>query len=153
MEARRKPEYWLVLGDQSQVGRFRAKLMLQALFINHTLQPPLQDADVRDVVDRLVETVAKWKHDSEHQRARQKKQAASRRKKTRGRDLQIIRHHQNGMSQRDIARKMNISRAVGRRAIDLAQVDLAAHKRKHDWRWALCRFAVAREGGKLGSSP
>ena len=110
-EAKRMPQYKLVLANKGRVAEFRAALLEKAGFINRKLDRPLCAADVAAVTDRLDGRVAVWEHTPERQRRRQQKQAAKRRREKRGRDLWILRKYEDGMSPAKIAKEMDLSRS------------------------------------------
>lgn len=151
-EAKRMAEYKRVLRDKSRVEEFRAALREKARRINRTLKPPLNNADVVTVTDQLVDRVAKWEHSSRLQRARQAKQAAARRKKNRGRDLQIVLKYQNGMSQRAIAESFGISRGAVRNILERDLPTKSPKSHLHT-RYGIGRLPVAGGLFALGYLP
>ena len=102
-EVKRTPQYKLVLANKGRMDEFREETLKKAHFINRKLYAPLRDADVEDVTNRLVGRVAEWEHSPARQRARQQKQVEKRRRRTRGRDLRILRLYEEGMSPAKIA--------------------------------------------------
>lgn len=116
-EARRMPEYKRVLATHKHCLQFENKLLKQARWINYWLDTRLSDDVLKEVVVRLGGRIASWEHSPTLQRERQKKQVAARRRRNRGRDLQIRRYHENGESQRRIAKRLNISRGAVERVL------------------------------------
>ena len=110
-EAKRMPQYKLVLATRERVAEYRAALLEKAHFINRKLDHPLRDADVEAVTDDVIDRVAIWDHSPERQRQRQEKQAAKRRRKNRARDSRIRRFAENGMSPAKIAKTEGLSRS------------------------------------------
>lgn len=110
--AKDMPEWGRMLATCERLAQFEAKLLQSAKGLNQSLNTMLPDAVVQEVMHRLAETVAVWEHSPDRQRARQKKQAASRRRKNRGRDLQIVRLYESAESQRRIAARFGISRGA-----------------------------------------
>ena len=102
-EARRWPEYRTVLATRWAHDTFKMRVCEAAYRINAGAPDPLSDGVVNSVAKRLAQRIASWEHSPERQRARQAKQAASRRRRTRGRDLQILRMHERGISNIAIA--------------------------------------------------
>ena len=90
-EAKRFPEYKQALATKESHDAFNVRLHRISSYINAASSEPLPDGQLREVVRRIANRVATWEHSPEKQRARQAKQAASRRRKNRGRDLQILR--------------------------------------------------------------
>ena len=129
-EAKRMPQYQLVLANKARVAEFRKLLLRKAHFINLKLDPSLCAADVEDVTNNLVDRVAVWDHSPERQRSRQRKQAAARRKKNRGRDWRILRLFENGMSPARIAKEVGMKRS-GVRHVLARDMPVSANSRRN----------------------
>ena len=110
--ARHLPEYKRALRTRERWLQFEGKLLETAKWINRRLGTELSDDVLKEVVVRLAGRIASWEHSSERQRERQKKQVASRRRKNRSRDLRIVRHIENGESQRKVAARVGTTRWV-----------------------------------------
>jgi len=117
-EAKRMPQHGLVLASKDRADEFREELLKKAHFINRKLDPPLRDADVKDVSASVVAKVAVYDHSPERQRKRQQQQAAKRRRGNRWRDSRICRFYENGMSPSRIAKEVGLSRSGVRHVLD-----------------------------------
>ena len=117
-EARRMPEYKQVLATRERCAQFERTLLSMAWLIDFRLDTHLPADVVREVAERLANTIAAWEHSPGRQQERQQKQAASRRRRNRGRDLQIVRIIENGESQRKVAAQFRISRGAVRNVIE-----------------------------------
>lgn len=121
-EAYRMPEYKRVLATRDRCAQFEEKLLRTARLIDSRLGTGLPADALNKVVRRLANSVAIWDHSPPRQRVRQRKQVAKRRKKNRGRDLRIVRLHEDGWSQRRIAAEYKISRGAVRNILARAAV-------------------------------
>jgi DNA-binding NarL/FixJ family response regulator len=110
-EARRMPEYNRVLATRKRSAQFEAKLLATAKRIDARLGTMLPPDALQYLVTRLANRVGSWEHSPERQKVRQRKQVAARRKKTLGRDLQIVRAIENGDSVRKVAKRFNVSKS------------------------------------------
>lgn len=111
-QARNMPEYRRVLATPERNAQFESKLLAEAKKIDARLGTDLPDNVLVEVVDRMANSIAAWEHSPERQTERQKEQAAGRRRKNRGRDLQVVRAIENGESQRRVAARYDISRGA-----------------------------------------
>ena len=111
-EARNMPEYKRVLATPVRNAQFKSKLLAKAKAINSRLRTGLSNDALTEAVERLANRIAAWEHSPKRQQERQKKQVAARRKKTYGRDLQIVYHIENGESQRRVAARLGTTRWV-----------------------------------------
>lgn len=116
-EAKRMPEYKRVLATRERCIQFDEKLKDKAERINTRLKTKLPDDVLADVAIRLSSKLAMWEHSPIRQRERQKKQVAKRRRNNRGRDLRILRFHEDGLSQRRIAKEVGCSRGAVERVL------------------------------------
>ena len=103
-----KREYQQALGTREQTERFTRELTRRAGLLNKLLGLELSDAVVEAVAGRLARRVVAWKHDSSSQRKRQELAVAARRKKTQDRDRDILQYAAMKLSQRDIARMVQV---------------------------------------------
>ena len=111
-EARNMPEYRRVLATPVRNAQFKSKLLARAKAINSRLRTGLSNDALTEAVERLANRIAAWEHSPKRQQERQKKQVAARRKKTYGRDLQIVHYIENGESQRRVAARLGTTRGV-----------------------------------------
>ena len=124
--ARWMPEYKRVLATRERSEQFKAKLLAEAERIDARIDrdgdgPRLPDEVLEVVVSRLANRIAAWEHSPERQKERQRKQVASRRRKTRGRDLRIIRAAENGDSLRTISLRFKVSKSQVARIVQRFQ--------------------------------
>ena len=111
------PEYKQVLATRERCQQFEDKLLVRAQCIDMRLNTRLPDDVLKDVVIRLAGRITTWDHSPTRQQGRQKLQVAKRRRRNRGRDLRIVRLHENGESQRRIAARLGISRGAVRNVL------------------------------------
>ena len=127
------PEYNRVLGTRERSAQFEAKLLATAKLIDaglgkDTMLPP--DA-LQLLVTRMANRIAAWEHSPKRQRERQRKQATSRQRGNRGRDLQIVRAIENGDSQRKVAKQWGISRGAVEHVLERDAPHLLNRRKKH----------------------
>ena len=130
--ARDMPEYRRMIATTERYEQFERKLLDRAKAINTRRETNLTDNELVEVVEGVAKTIARYQHDPDLQRERQKKQVARRRKKNRGRDLRIIRLAEDGVSQRAIAKELG---ATSRGAVENVLLRDAPHlldrRKKH----------------------
>ena len=112
-----KREYQQALGTREQAERFTRELTRRAGLLNKLLGLELSDAVVEAVAGRLARRVVAWKHDSSSQRKRQELAVAARRKKMQDRDRDILQYAAMKLSQRDIARMVQVPRTTVQRVL------------------------------------
>ena len=115
--ARRWPEYKRVLATRERCQQFEDTLQFEAFLIDGRLNTRLPNNVLDVVVVRLANRIAAWEHSPKRQRVRQKLQVTARRRRNRGRDLQIVRYYENGESQRKVAARFGISRNAVRNVL------------------------------------
>ena len=104
-------EYRRMLATRERCADFELKLLDRTRMLNRRLDPPLPDHIVATVATRVAGRVAVFEHMPMLQRERQRKAADKRRRRNRGRDLQILRLHEYGESPAAIAAQLNMSRS------------------------------------------
>ena len=103
--AKRDVAYRRMLATSERCDEFEARLLVQAGWTNARLDAPLPAPMVKIVVIKVARTIARFQHAPIYQRERQAKQAATRRRRNRSRDAQIVYLHSVGESLAAIGRK------------------------------------------------
>ena len=117
-EQKGTPQYEYALGTRDAMLWYYQKLLVRAHTINKAWGSTLDDGMVEAAVKRMASRVTTWKHDPALQSARGKKSGESRRRKTRGRDAQIVYLADQGVSHNDIAERFGMKRNGVRYVLD-----------------------------------
>lgn len=120
-EAKRLPPYKAQLATRERLVEFQERVMEVAILENKKLRKPLEAPQVREVAARVCGAVARYEHSSQLQRMRQALQVAARHRGNRGRDLQIVRMRENGLSLRAISENLKVSVGAIRKVLDREQ--------------------------------
>ena len=120
-EAKRLPPYKGQLATRERLAEFAEQVLEVAILENKKLSKPLEAPQVREVATGVCAAVARYEHSRERQQMRQALQVAARRKKNRGRDLQIVRMRENGLSLRAISENVGASVGAVRKVLDRAR--------------------------------
>ena len=113
-QAKRDTEYKRTLGHKERMQDYTHLLYERALRITRERDYPLSEGVVHEVARRIADRVTTWQHHPELQRRRGQRSGAARRRRTRGRDAQIIYWADAGQSNRTIAKKLDIAESTVR---------------------------------------
>ncbi|MDE0227319.1 MAG: hypothetical protein OXJ62_00510 [Spirochaetaceae bacterium] len=105
------------MATRERLVEFGEQVLEVAILKNKKLCKPLEAPQVREVAAGVWAAVARYEHSPQRQRMRQALQVAARHRRNQGRDLQIVRMRENGLSLRAIAENMGVSVGAVRKVL------------------------------------